>query len=93
MIVVTGTDTGIGKTVFAAALTVALGAHYWKPVQAGLEDGSDAATVTALGVPAARVLPPSSWTTNCSSARHASSSAARQRAAFMLVWSSGPPSY
>ena len=57
MIVVTGTDTGIGKTVFAAALTVALGAHYWKPVQAGLEDGSDAATVTALGVPAARVLP------------------------------------
>ena len=34
-IVVTGTDTDVGKTVFAAALTVALGARYWKPVQAG----------------------------------------------------------
>ncbi len=34
-VIVTGTDTEIGKTVFAAALTGALGAHYWKPVQAG----------------------------------------------------------
>ena len=34
--VITGTDTDIGKTVFAAALTAALGASYWKPVQAGL---------------------------------------------------------
>ncbi len=54
-IVVTGTDTDIGKTVFAAALTVALGATYWKPVQAGLEQGGDAAGVRALGVE--RVLP------------------------------------
>ena len=37
-IVVTGTDTDIGKTVFAAALAGALGAHYWKPVQAGTDD-------------------------------------------------------
>jgi dethiobiotin synthetase len=59
-IVVTGTDTGIGKTVFAAALTGALGAHYWKPVQAGLdEDGSgDADTVARLsGVAPAQILP------------------------------------
>lgn len=35
VIVVTGTDTGIGKTIFAAGLTQALQAHYWKPVQAG----------------------------------------------------------
>ncbi len=54
-IVVAGTDTDIGKTVFAAALTVALGATYWKPVQAGLEQGGDAAGVRALGVE--RVLP------------------------------------
>jgi dethiobiotin synthetase len=39
--IVTGTDTDIGKTVFAAGLAGALGAHYWKPVQAGLDDGSD----------------------------------------------------
>lgn len=47
-IVVTGTDTDIGKTVFAAALAGALGASYWKPIQAGLEDGSDADRVAAL---------------------------------------------
>jgi dethiobiotin synthetase len=29
--VVTGTGTGIGKTVFSAALSDALGASYWKP--------------------------------------------------------------
>jgi len=71
-IVVTGTDTDVGKTVFAAALTVALGAHYWKPVQAGLEDGSDAGTVERLGVPAARVLPEAyRLTTPCSPHRAA----------------------
>lgn len=57
-IVVTGTDTGIGKTVFAAGLTGALGASYWKPVQAGLEDGSDSARVAELaGISPERILP------------------------------------
>jgi dethiobiotin synthetase len=66
-IVVTGTDTDIGKTVFAAGLTAALGARYWKPVQAGLADGSDAASVVTLGVPADRVLPEAyPLTTPCS---------------------------
>jgi dethiobiotin synthetase len=46
--VVTGTDTGIGKTVVAAALAGHLGARYWKPVQAGLDDGGDRETVAAL---------------------------------------------
>ena len=56
--VITGTDTGIGKTVFAAALTGALRAHYWKPVQSGLDDGADADTVANLsGVPGDRILP------------------------------------
>jgi dethiobiotin synthetase len=56
--VVTGTDTGIGKTVFAAALTGALAAYYWKPVQSGLDDGADADTVARLsGVAPERILP------------------------------------
>ncbi|KPF91695.1 dethiobiotin synthetase [Novosphingobium sp. AAP83] len=56
--VVTGTDTGIGKTIFSAALTGALQAHYWKPVQAGLDDGADRDHVARLsGLPAAHVLP------------------------------------
>ena len=71
-VVVTGTDTDVGKTVFAAALTCALGAHYWKPVQAGLDPGSDAASVAALGVPGDRVLPEAyRLTTPCSPHRAA----------------------
>jgi dethiobiotin synthetase len=46
--IVTGTDTGIGKTVFAAALTGAIGGVYWKPVQAGLEEETDSVTVSRL---------------------------------------------
>ena len=56
--VVTGTDTDVGKTVFAAALAGHLGGWYWKPVQAGLEGGTDAERVAALsGLPRERVLP------------------------------------
>ena len=46
--VVTGTDTGIGKTVFSAALVQALGADYWKPIQAGLEEETDSEVVARL---------------------------------------------
>lgn len=71
-IVVTGTDTDIGKTVFAAGLAVALQAHYWKPVQAGLEDGSDSARMAKLGVPAGMILPEAyRLTTPCSPHRAA----------------------
>jgi dethiobiotin synthetase len=54
---VTGTDTGVGKTVFAAALAGHLSARYWKPVQAGLEEESDSAAVARLSGGRARVLP------------------------------------
>ncbi len=47
-LVVTGTDTGIGKTVVAAGLVAALGGRYWKPVQAGLAESTDSETVAAL---------------------------------------------
>ncbi len=47
-LIVTGTDTGIGKTVIAAALTQALGATYWKPVQSGLEEETDSAFVARM---------------------------------------------
>ncbi|MDQ0321721.1 dethiobiotin synthetase [Pararhizobium capsulatum DSM 1112] len=56
--VVTGTDTGIGKTVFSAALVAALGGAYWKPIQAGLDEETDSQTVGRLGrLPAERILP------------------------------------
>lgn len=57
-IVVTATDTDVGKTVFAAALTLALDGRYWKPVQSGTADGTDRATVGRLtGLPPDRLLP------------------------------------
>jgi dethiobiotin synthetase len=57
-IVVTGTDTGIGKTVFAAALTSALDGCYWKPIQSGLKDETDSGAVHRLsGLAAERILP------------------------------------
>jgi len=56
-VVVAGTDTNIGKTVFAAALTQALDGYYWKPVQAGLEGETDSQVVRRLsGLKASRIL-------------------------------------
>ncbi len=54
--IVSGTDTGIGKTIFSAALTQALQGSYWKPVQSGLEDETDSEVVRRL-VPDCPVLP------------------------------------
>ena len=38
-LVVCGTDTDVGKTVVSALLVQGRQAHYWKPVQCGLENG------------------------------------------------------
>ena len=62
-IVVAGTDTDVGKTVFAAALAGALGAHYWKPVQAGFDpfegrmEGDADRAARLGGIPAERIVP------------------------------------
>jgi len=56
--VVTGTDTDVGKTVAAAGLVAALGATYWKPVQAGLADATDSETIARLAaIGPDRILP------------------------------------
>ena len=71
--IVTGTDTDVGKTVFAAGLAGHLGAFYWKPVQAGLDGGSDAERVAALSSLAAERILPEAYrlTTPCSPHRAA----------------------
>lgn len=46
-IAILGIHTGIGKTIATAVLAEAWGAHYWKPVQAGLEE-RDTYTVGSL---------------------------------------------
>ena len=49
---VTGTDTGVGKTVVSAVLVSALRRRttvgYWKPVQTGIEEDDDTAEVRRL---------------------------------------------
>lgn len=42
IIFVTGIGTGVGKTFACAVLCKVLKADYWKPIQAGFEDGTDA---------------------------------------------------
>lgn len=46
--IVTGTDTGVGKTVVSAMLVAGLGASYWKPIQAGTDGGTDTKRVADL---------------------------------------------
>lgn len=45
---ISGIGTGIGKTFVSALLTEALQADYWKPVQAGFEEGTDKETLRSL---------------------------------------------
>ena len=45
---VTGTDTGIGKTIASALLCCALDATYWKPIQTGSQEGTDRSTVIQI---------------------------------------------
>jgi dethiobiotin synthetase len=56
--VVSGTDTNVGKTVFAAGLAGALNGHYWKSIQSGFAPEGDKETVMRLsGLPASHILP------------------------------------
>jgi dethiobiotin synthetase len=47
-IFITGTGTGVGKTVVSAILAEALHADYWKPVQCGEIDNMDRTKVASL---------------------------------------------
>jgi dethiobiotin synthetase len=47
-IFITGIGTGVGKTLVSAIVTEALQANYWKPVQAGYADGTDAEWVRSV---------------------------------------------
>jgi len=55
---VTGTDTGVGKTVVSALLCAALNAIYWKPIQTGTREGTDRRTVLRIAqLSSARTVP------------------------------------
>lgn len=55
---VTGTDTGVGKTVLSALLCAALDAIYWKPIQTGTIEGTDRQAVMRIaGIARQKTLP------------------------------------
>jgi dethiobiotin synthetase len=55
---VTGIGTGVGKTLASAILAEALNADYWKPVQTGLEEGTDASWIRSVrSNPEAQIYP------------------------------------
>jgi len=55
---ITGTDTGVGKTMVSALLCAALDAIYWKPIQTGTREGTDRKTVMQLAqLPLSRTIP------------------------------------
>ncbi len=45
---ITGIGTDVGKTVVSAILAEALAADYWKPIQAGIADGTDSEWVNSM---------------------------------------------
>jgi dethiobiotin synthetase len=58
-LIITGTDTDVGKSVVAAGLAGSIaGARYWKPIQAGVDPVTDRMRVGELsGLMPARLLP------------------------------------
>ncbi len=69
---VTGTDTGIGKTLVSAWLVRSWQADYWKPVQSGIADGLDADVVRAVAPDA--VVHPSAFLLNAPLSPHRAAS-------------------
>ncbi|MBS1638770.1 MAG: dethiobiotin synthase [Bacteroidetes bacterium] len=47
-IFITGIGTDVGKTIVSAIITEALQANYWKPIQAGFSNGTDALQIKNL---------------------------------------------
>ena len=58
-IIISGTDTGVGKNMLSAMLMASLPEYfYWKPIQSGTIDGTDSETVRSFsGCSPERIIP------------------------------------
>ena len=72
-IFITGTGTGIGKTLIAAIVTEALEADYWKPVQAGFNQGTDSLWVGQMISNKKTVVHPEVYKFNMAASPHIAS--------------------
>ena len=57
-IFITGIGTGVGKTFISALLAKALEADYWKPIQAGYDEGTDSEYVQNTLIGTSSVIHP-----------------------------------
>ncbi|MBF0142031.1 MAG: dethiobiotin synthase [Magnetococcales bacterium] len=58
---VTGTDTGVGKSVVSAWLLALVAGDYWKPIQSGLLEPGDTEVVRRLSGCSEAVFHPERW--------------------------------
>jgi dethiobiotin synthetase len=58
---ISGTGTDVGKTLASVIVVNALKADYWKPVQAGYEDGTDSQFVQRMVVSNSSVIHPEAY--------------------------------
>src|SRR5690606_15385381 len=68
---VTGISTEVGKTITSAILVEALGADYWKPIQAGDLQATDSHRLAALIDRDRTFIHPSSYALNAPMSPHA----------------------
>jgi dethiobiotin synthetase len=69
-IFVTGIGTDVGKTVASAILCEAMEADYWKPVQAGFDNGTDAQLIQSLITSKKTVVHPETYKLKLASSPH-----------------------
>lgn len=70
--VISGTDTGVGKSVVAAMLAAGLRSLYWKPLQSGLIDGTDTEAVRDISGLAPDFFLPEAYRLQAAISPHAS---------------------
>lgn len=69
-IFVTGIGTDVGKTVASAILCEALEADYWKPVQSGFDNGTDAQFLQSLILNKKTIIHPETYKLKLASSPH-----------------------
>lgn len=69
-IFVTGIGTDVGKTIASAILSEALEADYWKPVQAGFDDGTDTVLLQSLITNKKTIIHPETYKLKLASSPH-----------------------
>ncbi len=67
---VSGIGTDVGKTIASAIITEALAANYWKPIQAGWIDGTDAQLISMLVTNLQSVIYPETYRLETSVSPH-----------------------